>query len=378
MLRIARLLSFAATSIRCACWVRQLHAGVCCFAFVASIPEAGIARDAVSPSGSEIVAYRESPQYCGVAAVLACLRALGEDAASDLDSLEFVSQVSGSTLADLKRLADAHGVASFATQGLRVEDLYVLPNPAVLHVRSNVADKHISHWVAYLGMDNDSLFVIYDVNQGYKHILSGELAASWDGTALVVGASEWERGLNLRTDHILVILMLLAFVAVRAFGSYCPRYIRNDGGVSSIVQFAVMAVAVAGVYQTVASSGLLRNIHFASRIAARDRIKSGCVVHLEELKRLRTDGGVVLVDARPRVAYDAGTIDGAVSLPAGSELAEAAAILERIPKHTNIVVFCGSASCSYAEQVARFLAINDYSQVCVYPGGYSDWVAAHK
>lgn len=71
----------------------------------------------------------------------------------------------------------------------------------------------------------------------------------------------------------------------------------------------------------------------------------------EELAaRLRT-GDVVLVDVRPDVEFEAGHIEGAVSIPIG-QLAER---LAELPEGAEIVAYCRGRFCAYAHEAVRRL-----------------------
>jgi rhodanese-related sulfurtransferase len=68
------------------------------------------------------------------------------------------------------------------------------------------------------------------------------------------------------------------------------------------------------------------------------------------LRRLRRND-VVLVDVRPSEEFDAGHIDGAVSIP----LDEFDQRLEELPADCEIVAYCRGAFCAYAHQAVRHL-----------------------
>jgi rhodanese-related sulfurtransferase/predicted transcriptional regulator len=70
----------------------------------------------------------------------------------------------------------------------------------------------------------------------------------------------------------------------------------------------------------------------------------------ELLKRLRRND-VVLVDVRPAEEFEAGHIDGAVSIPL-DELDER---LAELPADSEIVAYCRGALCAYAHEAVRRL-----------------------
>jgi rhodanese-related sulfurtransferase len=93
-----------------------------------------------------------------------------------------------------------------------------------------------------------------------------------------------------------------------------------------------------------------------------------------EVKPLLARGEIVLVDARDAVAYDAGHIPGAVSLPLRSLAENAAAFAAQHPKTRPLVIYCGSIGCPLAQVLARQLRADyGYTDVREMPGGYVEW-----
>jgi rhodanese-related sulfurtransferase/DNA-binding HxlR family transcriptional regulator len=70
----------------------------------------------------------------------------------------------------------------------------------------------------------------------------------------------------------------------------------------------------------------------------------------ELVARLRK-GDLVLVDVRPEEEFEAGHIDGAVSIPIG-ELAER---LAELPEDAELVAYCRGRFCAYAHEAVRQL-----------------------
>jgi rhodanese-related sulfurtransferase len=96
-----------------------------------------------------------------------------------------------------------------------------------------------------------------------------------------------------------------------------------------------------------------------------------------EVKPLLARGEIVLVDARDSVAFDAGHIPGAVSLPLRTLAENAAAFAAKHPKTKTLVTYCGSIGCPLSHVLARQLRSDyGYADVREMPGGYVEWRTA--
>ena len=90
-------------------------------------------------------------------------------------------------------------------------------------------------------------------------------------------------------------------------------------------------------------------------------------------KVLGTD--TVIIDARRARDYQAGHLDGAISLPVDANEAlweEATAIIRR---DKPIMVYCQSDRCKYAERVSVALLKDGFSGISIYRGGWHDWTS---
>lgn len=93
-----------------------------------------------------------------------------------------------------------------------------------------------------------------------------------------------------------------------------------------------------------------------------------------EVRPLVEQSKVLLVDARPRAAYDAGHIPGAVSLPESSPETEFQAFQKQYGAEMPMVVYCTDLKCSKSMRVAVKLATwYHFRKVQFMPGGYQEW-----
>ncbi|MCL4288440.1 MAG: ArsR family transcriptional regulator [Thermoleophilia bacterium] len=115
----------------------------------------------------------------------------------------------------------------------------------------------------------------------------------------------------------------------------------------------------------------------ADRIAAVERAAREYLgepveaISREELAARLRAGDVVLVDVRPELEYEAGHIEGAVSIPIGQfpdRLAE-------LPEDAEIVAYCRGPFCAFADQAVRAMEESGRSARRL-EGGWPEWKLA--
>jgi rhodanese-related sulfurtransferase len=92
----------------------------------------------------------------------------------------------------------------------------------------------------------------------------------------------------------------------------------------------------------------------------------------DELEARLRKGDLVLVDVRPEKEFEAGHIDGAVSIPI-DELAER---LAELPEDAEVVAYCRGSLCAYAHEAVRRLRGAGRSARRL-EGGWPEWKLAH-
>jgi len=83
----------------------------------------------------------------------------------------------------------------------------------------------------------------------------------------------------------------------------------------------------------------------------------------------------ILIDARRRRDYEAGTIPRSLSLPVDATPSKRQKALASIATDKQVIVYCQSAHCGYADEVARYLKFSGVKDVAIYRGGYREWSA---
>jgi rhodanese-related sulfurtransferase len=99
-------------------------------------------------------------------------------------------------------------------------------------------------------------------------------------------------------------------------------------------------------------------------------------LELATFRKLYDADAALVVDAREAEEYAAGHIAGAVHLSYNDALAEPEKARRLNHGGRPIVVYCSSATCHLAKDLAGFLVESGLRRVLVYEGGWADWSAA--
>jgi rhodanese-related sulfurtransferase/DNA-binding HxlR family transcriptional regulator len=119
-----------------------------------------------------------------------------------------------------------------------------------------------------------------------------------------------------------------------------------------------------------ASATRVAEVERAARDYLGDEVEA--ISREELLKRLRANE-VVLVDVRPAEEFEAGHIDGAISIPL-DELDER---LAELPADREIVAYCRGAFCAYAHEAVRTLRAEQRAARRL-EGGWPEWKLAEE
>lgn len=99
-------------------------------------------------------------------------------------------------------------------------------------------------------------------------------------------------------------------------------------------------------------------------------------ISLDEAKKLHIAKNALFLDARPPEEYDAGHIQGAVSLPWHDTEQNALDVVGNLPNDTSIITYCDGAACSLSKELALFLENFGFSNVRVLVNGWHVWKEA--
>jgi rhodanese-related sulfurtransferase/DNA-binding HxlR family transcriptional regulator len=113
------------------------------------------------------------------------------------------------------------------------------------------------------------------------------------------------------------------------------------------------------------SAGRIAEVERAAREYLGESVEA---IGRDELTARLRAGDLVLVDVRPEEEFDAGHIDGAISIPIG-ELTER---LAELPEDAEIIAYCRGPLCAYAHQAVRQLRGAGRSARRL-EGGWPEW-----
>jgi rhodanese-related sulfurtransferase/DNA-binding HxlR family transcriptional regulator len=119
-----------------------------------------------------------------------------------------------------------------------------------------------------------------------------------------------------------------------------------------------------------ASATRVAEVERAARDYLGDEVEA---ISREELRKRLRANEVVLVDVRPAEEFEAGHIDGAISIPL-DELDER---LAELPADREIVAYCRGAFCAYAHEAVRTLRAEQRAARRL-EGGWPEWKLAEE
>lgn len=96
------------------------------------------------------------------------------------------------------------------------------------------------------------------------------------------------------------------------------------------------------------------------------------VADREAVREIMRTGSHLLIDARPLADYQAGHIEGALSLPADEPENQAETMSILMPGDA-VLIYCSGLECDESLLAARLLRERGITNLTVYPGGWTEW-----
>ena len=314
--------------------------------------------------------------YCGVYSMYAALQAVGKaPTLDDLIEQKYISSGYGSTLADLKQIADDYGVSAVPMKGMTVGMLRDAQGPVVLHTRRPRRGSPYQHWIVFLGVENGMARIV-DPPGAVETISFSNVLAQWDGVGLLISETPVPKSRVMRaawfeqsTWILTTICALLIVCSVSGF----RRRIRHEKSVQTTLLLGT-GVALAIGYHAASADGFLRNPDSVASVVTRHHASNVPVLSLWSLKSKLKDNPL-LIDVRVSGDFAEGSIPGAISFPIGSTTTERVRLFSLLPSDREIIVYCKSHECGWSNEFASELLLRGFSRVSVYRGGYDQWRA---
>lgn len=315
-----------------------------------------------------------SGPLCGIYSMCTALTLCGfEGSPADYFTTAYVGR-SGSSPEQVTAMAETAGADASVVSGMSGFDLRWLDAPFLANVRSNPHSPAYDHWVVVARRGGELL--VYDSGRPPVRVREADFMAIWSGVGVVVGSpgatvlpAVWLGRIALLQLGVLIALVL-------------RRFIPAPGGRSrSRIRQATVVLAAAGVLTAVGMAvlGDLPNFSSGVRLAAAPYAEGpDDIASLEDLHAFVQDQSVLVIDARSRLDYLAGSIPGAVNIPIHASLWEMKDYMEGISRDVPIVVFCQSEACTWDEAVAANLSALGFGRVMVSNKGWAEYVQAYR
>jgi rhodanese-related sulfurtransferase len=305
----------------------------------------------------------------------------------DLLKPEYIGSWKGSSLAELAKAAEDHGMYAVPGRNMTGTVLRNSSYPIILHVKADENSKRYDHYELFLGSREGRTVraVLFDPPKQIKLVPFFELAHRWDGTGLVVSHTEidiWRLFAPARKRFAIYATIALAIILTVHWAR--RRWLSAEAMMSrpkllqlSVAQCAGLAVvsSLAGViYHFANDEGFWAHADATAPIAQAHL--GNFIPKLSKNKVARLiDTDTVFIDARFPSDFKSGHLEGAVSVPVNASDEERREAMAGVRKDKQIVCYCQSAGCKFAEEVAIRLKLDGYSNVSVFKGGWQEWKA---
>jgi rhodanese-related sulfurtransferase len=323
--------------------------------------------------------FTPSP-HCGLYCVYGSARYIGTDIDFvDLVKPEYVGSAKGSSLNELMKCVEDVGLKAKAIQNINSRFLRQITWPVILHVKEDYFSQDYSHYVLFMGTENDKAIVLDSSEK--KIIPFSDLLPLMDGIGLVVsneaidwGAVFWPGRKRFIINTGFVIGFILVVRWLRGRWRISVKSVKGRVGLSMAegMGLGIAAIIFGMVFHFVNEAGFLAH---AGSTAGVQQAYAGTFIPKVDKEKVAEQLGrdTVFVDARYSRDYEAGHMDGAISVPVDCNDAELEEAMAGTGKDAKIVVYCQSSGCPYAEKVSIRLKRTGYNDVSIFKGGWVAW-----
>jgi len=330
---------------------------------------------------------REYLTHCGLYCLYVTLRIAGKNINyEELVQPEYYGSYRGSSLLELKKAAEDHGLYATPIARLTTRDLRRSPYPMILHVKSAPEVKDYDHYELFLNAEGEKARVVAPPDV-VGLIAFRDLVARWDGNGLLVSARPIDPSFIYKPRYARMAVYGLIGACILLAGRYARRPLTSAGQPTR--RWLLRSSAAHGM-ALVLLAFFLGFIHHFGRDA-------GFLVHPSAVQTLQKayagnflpkvsaprvahllGHGTVFIDARLARDYQNEHLVGALSVPVDANDVVRHERVKGIPLDAPVVVYCQSASCKFAEKVALQLRDDGFSRVSVFRAGWAEWVRRHK
>jgi rhodanese-related sulfurtransferase len=138
----------------------------------------------------------------------------------------------------------------------------------------------------------------------------------------------------------------------------------------------IVTFGSAFVYHFARGNGLLANARASEAVKQAHTGSFIPKIGADTVRRL-LGGDAVFIDARLEPAYEAGHLERAINLPVDANDVERRKVTAAVPEDAKVVVYCQSATCPWARNVAVKLLRDGFIDVSIFRGGWNEWASKH-
>jgi hypothetical protein len=211
---------------------------------------------------------KSSDGYCGIYCLYAAMKFFGVSVdPNELIKLEYIGSANGSSLAELKKAAQEHGLFTVPVSRLSTKDLRRLSLPIIIHVKSSPSNKKYDHYELFFGSKQEQA-LIYDPPTPIESVEFWTLAPRWDGSGLLISNKPINPNFVFASSRlrfagyggIAVLLVLAARLGQRCLFDSRPAMSRKQKFLLSIGQCMILVLIsafIAIAYHSYIDEGLL-------------------------------------------------------------------------------------------------------------------------
>jgi rhodanese-related sulfurtransferase len=279
----------------------------------------------------------------------------------------------GASGASIIDVAERYGLVAKPFSNVTLGFLNDIPKPAILHFGNSYTGQGIAHWVVLLEIEGDGKFKVLDLPHRPQIVDSAELLTRWTGNLVVLSRAPIG-GHELGRARAFVFPGVVALPLVCLIGLFQRKTRRRVGSLAMLVGAALVFSIL---WMFLSPLGFERN-SFAVCIA---RSKVPVIGSLEMITNPdamlpNDDSERAVVDCRLPRDYFRGHVPGAINLPVDATMFETKEALRQLEGKKQLVTYCQSSECHWADHVAGVLREFGFTNVKVFRPGWKGFQSA--